>query len=304
MGYAKHFEAALETLGLKCPRFSYESRTQVMEGRLLALAYPDIVEGEASRIALDPSRPALERAYATILLGVLAKAGRGGAERCLVQVVAAEDLVPSEYALTQLSDADGTGRHRGIYLQKSMADSAAGVRGLSRWPDAPHGAFLRDLVARSEADPASAGLVFMDAKYALARHELLLASDWQAKLHEALSNVEFRNGNETRWALQAGRIRGLPSMADSLRRRLDDNVRDAKEYYAEKAGRAAGAHFERDFLTQGTVEGIADLYHDDLLVALSELGAPLSDLEKKRLRRFGYACDPGERLAELLAEKR
>ena len=40
-------------------------------------------------------------------------------------------------------------------------------------------------------------------------------------------------------------------------------------------------------------------FQDDLLAAL---GLPLEDAQARRLRAFGYGCDPKERLAELQNE--
>ena len=49
--------------------------------------------------------------------------------------------------------------------------------------------------------------------------------------------------------------------------------------------------------------GLGDRFHDDLLIILGEMGGTLTDLERSRLRTFGYLVDPKERLAELLTSE-
>ena len=43
-----------------------------------------------------------------------------------------------------------------------------------------------------------------------------------------------------------------------------------------------------------------DGYYDDVLVAYFEIGGQLNDLERQRLRYYGYDCDPAKKLEEMM----
>jgi len=57
-------------------------------------------------------------------------------------------------------------------------------------------------------------------------------------------------------------------------------------------------------MTDAQLDDVKDRYLDDVLVTQTEISGSLTDLERRRLRTFGYACEPSERLAELLAGQR
>jgi hypothetical protein len=98
-----------------------------------------------------------------------------------------------------------------------------------------------------------------------------------------------------------------------LRRRLDWGMQASREGYEEKRKRTEARNalqgrpspsFEDQYAVDGGTGTIQDPCHDDLLVLYAEMGGQFNDLEKRRLREFGYACDPLERLLELMPELR
>ena len=92
--------------------------------------------------------------------------------------------------------------------------------------------------------------------------------------------------------MAAAQRRSWPALLDTLKARL------AK--YAEKV-LAYGPQGAEAYARDGHPAGLEDYYHDDLLVAYASMGGALTELQEKRLRRFGYGVNPGTRLDELLA---
>ena len=73
----------------------------------------------------------------------------------------------------------------------------------------------------------------------------------------------------------------------------EQNGREPKGLFVSKT-------FEKDFVTARFVGLMNEFHFDEMLLAYVDLGGELNDLEKKRLRYAGYACDPKVRLAELM----
>ncbi len=104
-----------------------------------------------------------------------------------------------------------------------------------------------------------------------------------------------------RWALRVARSIPLPSLKEILRRRLDINEEWHRQYFAAHPSEALNNGLERSF-ERGDPLMLLDF--DDMLVHYWEMGGKLNELEKKRLRYAGYACDAAQRLAELVREGR
>jgi hypothetical protein len=147
------------------------------------------------------------------------------------------------------------------------------------------------------------------------RLEILMSPNAAASILAILRNPDHPHPGEEFWALRVAKICRFEGLKDALRERLDywqaqlkkseDRVEILRRKWLE--GDAPREPFPLAPLAQRFVSGslseIADFVFDDVLVLQSEIGGPLTDLEKARLRHFGYACDPRERLAELLAEE-
>jgi hypothetical protein len=100
---------------------------------------------------------------------------------------------------------------------------------------------------------------------------ILLTLTWFLRVEEILGEACHEQNYLTPWALQLARSRALPGLASTLRHRIDT--------------------------------AISDEFQDDVLLALSDLGAELTKEEQARLEEFGYLGDPAARLAELLGHR-
>lgn len=262
-------------------------------------------------MAEDGRRPVWERSFAIRLLGVLFKQKRPGAESALLRLTHAPGEQGPDLALHELLMEDPQQRFMNLYLEKALLGYASAFDGLSLRFDPSVAAFLNPLA--QQPDPQSWNVRDL-AQRALERLEILGAPDWKDRLQRQIEEPEvLAEGDRMPWAVMAARANALPGLAEMLRRRLDAGLQASRRAYEVRSRRKnemsapsgrSTPTFEEKYVLDGGGEALIDPSGDDLLILLWEMGGPLHDLERRRLREFGYACDPRERLLELLAADR
>jgi len=285
------------------PLFRDLATSRLREARLMARVYPDGVKRFAIPIVADPMRPILEWHYARYLSGELAAQGDREAEGELLRLAHLRHGRMSESALCTLAYVDAGGVHRGLYSERAREGQLGAIRVLGSWGDPATIDLMKGLIAANPAPEAPQSSIRLAAQDTLRKVETLLSPDADARIAALIETPSPENDAWTPWALHVAKIRKIPDLAEILRKRLDAAYRDARRLEERMAVRGG---FLPSFLDENMVTGydyVTDNYFDDILVLQSEIGGPLTDLEKARLRHFGYACDPRERLAELLAEE-
>lgn len=283
-------------------RFVREEALSLREGRLIALVYPEIMERIMLQVAEDASRPPFERYYALYMLGYLVEAGRPAAKAALFQLANAQDPVTAFRAIDVLYPYDRACEFRDLYMRRSSDGVQAGFTPLSFVADSSTSAFMQYLSSRPQDGSTTAFDIHFLAAENLGRYQTLMSPDWQVKLGNLL--VKGEPVDDVSWALEAARRNSFQNLTDVLRQRLDICTNQMKSFdqdYRDKYNRSItpGSDFESLFQTKGQLESMP-LYFDDMLLMQHELGGKLTDMERGRLRTFGYGCDPKERLKELL----
>ncbi len=282
-------------------RFCYEEVLHIREARLLALACPDLAEKHATALALDTTADNEHRRYATFVLGALAKNGDKSAEATLYQVSCGKDDPIIEEALRMLSEADGQGEYRTLYWTKCREAHESAFYYATYWEDVSTRQLMRELTHAPSDRPSPEGSMGLSARYALERLDILAASSTpgQGPLYDMLENPAHRMAIWFPWALRAAAARNLPGLDAILRRRLD-----RVETALANQIRIGEPPWQDPFVKDGNIGASGgDKFLDDVLLACGERGGKLTELETRRLRYFGYFCDPMERLLELLAEQ-
>lgn len=145
----------------------------------------------------------------------------------------------------------------------------------------------------------------IEAERAHAKLEILLSPERDEVVRSILEDRQenrFQRHEWRRWALRVARSIPLPSLKEILRRRLDINEERHRQYFAAYPSEALNNGLERSF--ERGDRSVLFLEFDDILVHYWELGGELNELERKRLRYAGFACDAAQRLAELVRESR
>lgn len=284
-------------------RFGNEKYFLFVEARLFCAAAPLQSESFARRLALDPTGTPHERRLGLFMLGALIEAAvsRSAAEVLKDVIRANEDRV-SKFALVELAKADYSGEFRGLYRELAAAGDAYAVELLSRWSDPLSEAIVRRWVFGEGSKRGEIPNLYWATDLALDRFKLLSSPDWENALRDILlKNDTFAIWNwDGEWALRVALDRKLAGLDDILKARV----------YAEIAGSASiAALFESkmrkpmswsEVFVSGKLGGVRDLRIDDVLIARARLGSALSEVERARLRHFGYCDDPWARLKELL----
>jgi hypothetical protein len=144
--------------------------------------------------------------------------------------------------------------------------------------------------------PTNAG-----AQKVLKRMDILASAQWESELGTILAESTAPDMTSQWWALEICKTRGSKVLMETLRNRLDRGFLAARKAWEEK-GTAEATSFEKSFVGSAEISRTSqDPGFDDVLVAYSESHGQLNDFEKARLRTFGYACDPKQRLEELLS---
>jgi hypothetical protein len=286
--------------------FGYEKFTLLTEVRLLAAAYPAESERMASAVALDPARSAADRKYAIALLGYLAADGRRSADAVLLSLARDQDELIRELSVYRLFPADPQGAYRSAYTDQCRESNRAAFKALSTNLDGSVGELMSEL--RERNDGPIRGEMRLLADDVRKKLDLLRSPDAESKLEELLKRGGNPDADE--WALRAVKVRPPASLKEVLRQRLDRDLEMARKKDARnreegiQQGEPIPGDFESWYVTHLRTELIPDLSYDHLLLALRESGGSLTELERRRLREFGYEGDPRERLEELLSSSR
>jgi hypothetical protein len=303
--FAKHKSADKDSYTAPIPRFAREKALSLREGRLLALAFPDTMAPLLNATLTDPSKDPLDRYYAIQLLGVLAASGNRAAETFLDQAAHDRDTEISGLAVKQLYPMDQQGAYRTLYLDKCGAEDTYGFDALAYWADSGNAALMK----RYMAEDRETSLRPVLAEKVVKCYGILFSNDWSMKLESILKNPDADDFSLTPWAIQMAKRRSLTSFQGALRERLQKGMTAARSQAQSLAKKMPSLSMDESrFLDQYSATPmdhvISDVYHDDALIALAESGGELTIAEKRRLRTFGYAGDPNDRLVELMAADR
>jgi hypothetical protein len=195
------------------------------------------------------------------------------------------DLDLRELAVDALYRGDGAGTYRPFYLDQCRDANRAAFRAIARHADASTPAAMRELLS-GDAGPIR-GERRMMAVDVLRKCDILLSPDGSAKL------AELRD----EWALAAAKARELPGLQELIRGRLDrimDFARQKHKFWSDEnlKEEIQPAPFEERYILHRGSDVMPDFLYDDLLLAYRDGGGVLSDLERRRLREFGYEGDP------------
>jgi len=246
---------------------------------LLLRGYPAIAEAWAVSVAGDHTAPRWERRRAVEVVCLLAWHGFARA------VAAVERL---------RTDADDWIRERTQQVvvhhsnpESLRASARAGVipaiEALVVGPDAEASEIL-DEIERTRPPHTAYGDPVWTAEGCRVQLASFACGNWAEVAREFI-----RKGasDDLPWALEAAKARRAGWLGEALRAALDaDHERWSR-------------HGEGGVLKVDTGWGF-----DEVLLALVEIDGPLREDERIYLRRYGYACDPRERLREILEEKR
>lgn len=289
-------------------RFHEEKRYFLREARLLALAYPELAMEWAKELIQGADRPPAERVYGIYTLGYLGAQGSREAAEALEAVAREGDWQAANIAVRLLASFDGEGRHESVVLHWAQEGYPRVIEILGdRYSDARRAVLEQILKRRSEwrRYPLPRQDAAIYAEQAHAKLEILLSPERDEVVRSILEDRQenrFQRHEWRRWALRVARSIPLPSLKEILRRRLDINEERHRQYFAAYPSEALNNGLERSF--ERGDRSVLFLEFDDILVHYWELGGELNELERKRLRYAGYACDAAQRLAELVREGR
>jgi hypothetical protein len=287
--------------------FDREARYGLREGRLLALSFPGVVEEAATSLAGDSQVDGLERAYAIYLLSQLAGNGSSSAKDTLFRLTADPVSQVSNAALAGVAWGDPDGTHRDLYWSKCRQWNTVAFSTLGRWVDPATISFLREIVAAVPpgADYPQGECRWM-AQDALTWMEMLASPNLDERLAAILRKEGDPPSSTTSWALEMAGRRGGDLLKGVLKERLDAGLRQAGRMFGALARPGEPPmELQQEFVSSaGFSRHAMDGLYDEVLLTYWKTGAPLDELQKARLRTFGYACDPLERLLELMPELR
>jgi hypothetical protein len=268
-------------------RFMLEARYGFRECRLFALTHPEEAESLARKTALEPGANADDIAASLYVLRILAQAGRPAALQTLHDIASSEVSDRGRLALAELGQADRDGAYRALYWKRCEEGVLEGYEAASNWPDPTTIKVMERITVFAAGKPDPWPDCAWMAKETIAKVQILInpASDGLEKLLK-----DPKDNLSTSWAIRAGRFSKYPKLEEILRARLDAGLEEGKQ----------SGSWELTHVTDGHLGSISDHDFDEVLVAFSELGGKLSDWESQRLRHFGYACDPKQRLNELV----
>ncbi|HVE43418.1 MAG TPA: hypothetical protein VNM14_26305 [Planctomycetota bacterium] len=204
-------------------------------------------------------------------------AGIGDTESILLRLCRDTDPEIRLLAEDVLVQGDPAGIHRKLYRELARAGDCPAMEALSFWPDPEAMAILETKPGwdyhRFEGRPA-------DPKTALVRLRAFADGTWEEMAENALLGEWWPH---FKWAIRVG-LERRPAWFGRVLRELMK-----KEYASGRFG----------FLDDGTayLDGVVV---DELLLALSEIGWPLTREEQNYLRAYGYLGDPRERLEDVL----
>lgn len=283
-------------------RFSMETALHLLEARLLAMAYPDLMESACITLLSDPSTDSADVEFAFWALSTLASQGRSQTDAFLHRLAVGNNSERAGVAIDLLSWNDVRGTCRSLYTQGCRAGIEEAFQALARYPDGETGPLMREILQGGGPVPLTAGIRLL-AKNVLEKQSILTGPDRDARL---ITLLQSGNANEVRWAIAAGRSVALPGIAETLREKLDRLESECRSRFDDLQGRlppgTSWAGFDDQFSHSPKMPGMSDLHFDFLLTTLSDLGGALTPLESRRLTHFGWIGDPRVRLNEVLKE--
>jgi len=288
----KAHHAAILKHGLAGAFFASDRLLFRREARLLAAAYPDLAESLASKAARDASLDWRERIYAVDLLGMLASAGRSSVLPLLRTLSSDEDEHLKAFALAGVAIADVDGADKALYWAQCREGSATAFAFVSIWPDSG---------TISEMNALSSTIYKADAKDVLTKIEMLQQPGWKERLGRIVQGEREAVIDPVDWALSCLMRCAPEQLRTLLRGELDAGGERARRWWEQQQ---PGGAYEKDFQAADDVSfatGRKD--YDLLLVTQWSIDGELTEVERRRLREFGYASDPAARLAELLGPK-
>jgi len=284
-------------------QFGYERTFYLTEGRLLARLFPDQCEAIASELALNSAQPMADREFGITLLGYLSGMGRRSADAALIRLAGEPEPDLRELAVQSLFPADPTCSYRAFYSEQCREANRAAFKAMSCLEDSSALDFMRDL-REGDVGPVRGERRLM-AEDLLRKYDLLRSPQCNAELERVLTSS--LNPGELDWALRAGQARSLPTLVDSLRKRLDrvmQSARDrdsrSKDQARQEGDTPSSQRFEDAYVTHLASGVMPDFSYDQVLLTLYRSGGPITDLEHRRLAEFGYEGDPQSALRRRL----
>ncbi len=264
------------------------------EARLLAKVFPEISEKVASEVVLNRDADWLERAYALSMLNYIIREGSQTASSILLTLARDFDKRIADAAMVTLADADRDGLHKDLYWERCRGGSIAAYQVLSLWPDP---ATISEMKRLMDVD------VNPYAEDVLRRLETLSSPDWEDRIASLLEDSHTPGILDPEWAIAVTRSRRPAKVMETLRERLNSGFAEAQRSWERASRGSRNVSFEMQYATVPELARLTDdPDYDQMLVAYFEMGGKLMDVELKRLRTFGYGCDPRERLLELMAQ--
>jgi hypothetical protein len=251
-----------------------------------------LAEALATPIVQDLKADMWERTYGTQILCTLAGTGREPALKMCRSLLEDQNDSIVGIALCGIGQADIEGRDKALYLAKCRQDHPAAFMFAGLWLDP---------VTISEMN-SMLGTGFDDqAREVLNKMNILSQSNWTDRVSEILHGTSEPFDGAVNWSLAVMKRRAPEQLKPILREVLDGAIEYGKRYLGEGNW---NDKCEQQFRTVDDLTKVVGIKgYDDMLVAYWQVGGELRDIERARLRTFGYACDSKERLAELLSEQ-
>src|SRR5204863_2639202 len=96
-------------------QLDWQHTQHYVEGRLLALCYPELLESMVMRVTAQAEANSDDMVFAIRILGVLAQAGRKAAETTLAKLSSGDNPIFVSEALEQLGAYDTSGLQSSLY---------------------------------------------------------------------------------------------------------------------------------------------------------------------------------------------
>lgn len=296
--YPKH-KLASQSSRSSSGRFHSEQSLYLREARLAALAYPAETEAVATPIAFDQSLDKRsERYLAIVMLGFVARGTGGSTAMATLQTLLRDsDKGAADTALAAIAGTDIVGARKDLYWEGCRRGSLTAFEISSYWYDSGTISELRSLVANGGNH---------HAERVLRRMEILSSANWEDTVGTMLRDVQSPLDTDIYWALTIAGQRKSAHFLTEMRARLDLGMLEArKQWSAPGEGVPRSGSFDHIYSYKAELDTLMkDRMHDHVLVAYWEAGGQLTAVEKARLRTFGYACDPKQRLTELMTSEK
>jgi hypothetical protein len=174
---------------------------------MLALAYPDVLEGLLISRATDASLDPLGRIYCVCLLGELSKSGRQAAAGTILALAQSPDCAVSSCALWKLSETDLQGEHRRLYLSQCREETGVAFDAVALWNDPATVQEMERIVAASPGIDDPEYELRFSALEVLDQLRILESPDWNVHVERILARPgDSRDRFD--WAVKVGEVEG------------------------------------------------------------------------------------------------